>query len=149
MISNRTKKHYSLPLAGTTGLTRRQERILSYGDTTPGRLAGLEMEERFMEAWADPRTYPEWLVWVRRATVQEDLYKKTDAVMWVIDGSTLRIQIKRSGTIARPEHYTRHGVILVKIDPRERSCDIRHKTIGAIAHHWQTKRPKQYHFFSL
>ncbi|MES2953431.1 MAG: hypothetical protein V4674_02635 [Patescibacteria group bacterium] len=69
---------------------------MSAVDGVVGNRNGRISEELFVSAWSNPRYYPPWLAYVRRATKHEDYHEKTDAVMYLRDGSTLRIQVKQT-----------------------------------------------------
>jgi hypothetical protein len=148
MLTYSIRKRYGLPLKGPVDLSYRQKRFLIERETTLVGRSGLETEERFMLAWSDPLIYPEWLVWVRPATLKEDLYQKTDALMWLIDGRILRIQIKSIRSPVSRGSYTKEGIVLVKIDSTERLCQIRARTIDTILYYHKYHYPKSYHFFS-
>lgn len=101
---------------------------------------GLTTEKRFLEAWADIRSYPEWLRTVRQGKPAEDRYRKTDAVMITQDGKEIPIQIKSSLISASVRNeLLKAGVAPLSISMFDSPEDIRRNTLDAV-NLWRSKR---------
>lgn len=93
---------------------------------------GKEAERLFVRAWND-RDYSHLGVQsVRAATRDEDLYEKTDAVLTLVNGIKLRIQIKIHSSRHDYREFLRERIFLVCIRPDDSPEKVRKNTIKSI-----------------
>lgn len=107
---------------------------------------GFLVEDKFIEAWSDSKFFPEWIMSVRKATIEEDHFKKTDAVIICTDGVEIPIQIKLRKRIQTEllESLYRKGITVLSIQLTDRPRAIRSKTLDAINRFkkWKRRQPK-------
>jgi hypothetical protein len=141
---------YGLPVEGETGLNMRQETILlqihqkegvkkaqkwlrKVRQGINGHLLGRKAEEFFISSWNDADYRHLGVRSVRAATEEEDHCHETDAVMSLVNGINLRIQIK-TNFLQRQNfmYYLEKKIFLVIVRPGDLPKDVRKNTLAAI-----------------
>ena len=111
----------------------KQERVVLKKETRPnggieGYKKGKKAEEQFFQAWRFGVG-----ISIRRATKEEDLFERTDAILTMKNADEFKIQIKSFPT--SPKAFTKflnEGIVLLSILPDESPKTIRKNTINAL-----------------